>query len=52
VGEKPGVSYQFALEDHKAILSCITREVAGREREVMMVPFYAALVRLCLEYCV
>ena len=53
LGEKLTTSQQCVLTAQKAkrILGCIKRSVASRSREGIL-PFYSALMRPHLEYCV
>ena len=53
MGKMLDMSQQCVFADQKPnhIIGCIKRGVASRVRE-MIVPFYSALVRPHLEYCV
>jgi len=53
VDNKLNVSQYCATAATKAnwILGCICRDIAGRDRD-LIIPFYSVLVRLLLRYCV
>lgn len=53
VNSKPSTSQQCVLTAKMAsgVLGCTNRSTYSRLREVIN-PFYLALIRLCLEYCV
>ena len=53
VDKKLSMNQQYALAAQKgsSILGSIRRELASRDREVI-IPFYSALVRSHLDYCI